>query len=245
LDYIISWFYSEDNQLKSHYPQVNMDSTSSKFQEVYWKCIVSFYTSSLKNNKDMKHIFYTNVSEFPQLRKFNLKNFFENNQIEIRYRELSNKTPADWHSAWRNQFFVFDILDDLSGSVTVKDNILILDSDCIVTRDLTELFQSIEKLGAVLYDCGYEDTHVINGVSIEDMRQLFYDYYQERESIRYYGGEFIALRGDLIGRMLEEYSILWSINYKKYESKLKKLTEEAHFLSFIYHRLNLFNITCN
>lgn len=241
MDYIVSWFYSESEEMKSKYPQVNADSTSDKFQEVYWRCIVSFYTSSLNYNSNKKHIFYTNLTKIPDMNNFNLKSFFDFNNIEVRNINLSTKAPEDWNSAWRNQFYVFDILSDLQEQLTKRDNLLILDSDCIVTKNLDELFKDIDRLDAIVYDCGYADDHNINGISPNQMRALFSEYYQVNDHVKYYGGEFIAVNGDVISKILKEYKSLWDLNYKKYEQKLLKLTEEAHFLSFIYHRLHLTN----
>lgn len=237
MDYIVSWFYAETKNMKSSYSQVKADSTSNKFQEVYWRCVASFFATSKKYNPNKKHLFYTNLSNIPTGPKFNYKDFLSDLEVEVRNVELSTKTPVDWHSAWRNQFYVFDIMQDLQIHISSSDNILILDSDCIINKNLDNLFMDVQKYGVIVYDCGYPDNHTVNGLTTVQMGNLYFEYYQTKESINYYGGEFIAINGGILSNILEEYKFIWSKNFKKYEDGLLKLTEEAHFLSLIYHRL--------
>lgn len=241
MDYIISWFYAENDEFKSEYSQVKADSTSNKFQEVYWRCVVSFYHASLQVNKNKKHLFYTNLKELPKIKDFELDKFFKNNDIEVRTLNLKTRTPEDWHFAWRNQFYVFDILNEFENYVTKEDNLLILDSDCVITKDLTPLFKDIRENGAVDYLYGYNDEENINGLNTVEMRRLFQEFYGYKEKVYYYGGEFIGVNGGLVSDIMNEFRNIWGLNYEKYSKKEIKLTEEAHFLSMIYHRLGLAN----
>ncbi|NCT37355.1 hypothetical protein GTW56_13990 [Bacillus sp. EB93] len=241
MNYIVSWFYLEEKGNESSYMQVNANSTSRKFQDTYWKCIISFYYTSIKKNKDAKHIFYTNSEYYPTVDGLNTKLFFEQNNIEIRNQELTNKTPINWHSAWRNQFYVFDILNDLSGIVNDNDSIIILDSDCIINSNLNALFEDIRNYGLVSYLIGYEEDHVINGINTLQMKELYNQFYKQFKDVQYFGGEFIGIKGVHIQSVLEVYTNLWEENYKNFEKNEMKLNEEAHFLSVIYNNLNLEN----
>ncbi|MGG0574543.1 hypothetical protein ABE036_11345 [Priestia aryabhattai] len=241
MDYIISWLYLEEKGNESSYMQVNAKSTSKKFQNVYWECVVSFYYASLQKNPAAKHIFYTNAQELPIIQGFCVASFFENNDIEIKKQELTNKTPMNWHNAWRNQFYVFDILKDLSTVVEKNDAILILDSDCIIKNSLEPLFTIIKDKGLISYLIGYDLEHNINGISTNNMRKLYKCFYNEDKDVFYYGGEFIGIKGGNLDTLLREYQLLWAKNYKLYEEKKLKLNEEAHFLSMLYHNMNLAN----
>lgn len=241
MNYIISWFYLEEKGNESSYMQVNAKSTSRKFQDTYWKCIVSFYYTSIMKNKNAKHVFYTNSKDFPIVDGFNVKEFFDNNDVEVREQELTNKTPVDWHSAWRNQFYVFDIMNDLSNYVNENDSVIILDSDCVINNELDELFREIQDYGLVSYLIGYEKNHVINGIDTIQMNELYNQFYKEDGNIEYYGGEFIGIKGEYVKELLKEYRYLWKQNYQNYKENKMKLNEEAHFLSVLYHKLNLAN----
>jgi hypothetical protein len=158
----------------------------------------------------------------------------------VKNLELSKKTPVDWYGAWRNQLYEFDILRELSNDG--ENNYLILDSDILIRESLIPLFQEIEKNGAICYDCGYEVNHNINGISIAEMRSLYTDIYGEGEGLpSYYGGEFIGLTSRVIKKLVDEFEFLWSENYKRYENKIFKLNEEAHFLSVLYYKLDVCN----
>lgn len=241
MNYIVSWFYLEEKGNESSYAQVSAKSTSRKFQDTYWKCIVSFYYTSIIKNKNAKHIFYTNSKNIPIVDGFDVEEFFKIHNIEVRMQELTNKTPLDWHGAWRNQFYVFDILAALSSSVNEDDSVIILDSDCIVNTELDELFKEIKDGGLVSYLIGYEKNHIINGINTLQMRELYKQFYKDSSDIEYYGGEFIGINGACIKELLREYKYLWEQNYCNYKENKIKLNEEAHFLSMLYHRLNLAN----
>ncbi|AYA78077.1 hypothetical protein DOE78_23225 [Bacillus sp. Y1] len=245
MNYIVSWFYLEEKGNESSYMQVNAKSTSKKFQDTYWKCIISFYYSSIQQNKNAKHIFYTNSTHLPKVDGVNVYEFFKKNDIEVRNQELTNKTPLDWHNAWRNQFYIFDILNDLNELVRFNDSVIILDSDCIINNNLDKLFEEIRNKGLVSYLIGYEKNHVINGISTIQMVELYNQFYSQIENVQYYGGEFIGIKGEQICKVLKEYRYLWELNYKNYEINKMKLNEEAHFLSVIYHKLNLANTLGN
>lgn len=51
-------------------------------------------------------------------------------------------------------------------------NFLVLDSDIFITQDLSNVFYNIEKYQIISYDCGYREDVSINGISIQQMRQL-------------------------------------------------------------------------
>ncbi len=155
-------------------------------------------------------------------------------------KNITFKTPPDWFGSWRNQFYIFDILYDLETKGFDKDDcILILDSDCIITKNLDPIFRDLKNRGVLVYSCRYPDNHVINGITKKQMCDIYNEIYNENKIIDYFGGEFIGLRADMISNILKEFKFLWECNFKLYEKKETKLNEEAHFLSIIYERLNL------
>lgn len=239
-NYLITWFYAEKKDDESFYPSVGGNTSSPEYQKVYWRCVYDFYrTAQLTQKKsDAKYLFFTNVPNIPtDVDGLNLAQFFDNANVAIKQLELTNRTPKDWYGAWRNQFYLFDILEYLKNSY--DGNFLILDSDIFITQDLRNVFCDIEKYQIISYDCGYREDVSINGISIHQMQQLVakFNGWGDGSKLRYKGGELIGLRSDILPRLLECYSELWKFNYKLYEEKQVKLNEEAHFLSVIYHQL--------
>ena len=135
------------------------------------------------------------------------------------------------------QFYLFDVLNyckDIDG------NYLILDSDCFIRYSLNPVFEKIEKDSVVTYNYGYNVEHNINGISIEQMRKLYEEFFREPATeLSYYGGEFIAVNSKIIPEILSTYKKLWDCNFEKYLKKDIKLNEEAHFLSLIYYKLGM------
>lgn len=238
-NYLVTWFYAEKEDDESFYPSVGGNTSSPKFQEVYWKCVYNLYNSAkLVGGIDVKFLFFTNVPNIPtDVDGIDISEYFRQVGVDVVQLELSNKTPMDWYGAWRNQFYLFDILQYLEG---LEGNYLILDSDCIIRKSLSPIFKAIEKNKIITYDCKYSFSHDINGISINKMNELYKEFYTEEPSkLSYKGGEFIGVSGEIIKNILREYSLLWNLNYKKYQEKETKLNEEAHFLSMIYCRLGI------
>lgn len=241
---ICTWFYGEHKGNESHYGQVGGVSSSTEFYRVYLECVYVFYYMALKTNPDARYVFFTNLQDIPEkIGKIPFKAFFEKNNIEIVHRELSFKTPKEWFGAWRNQFYVFDVLQWL-GENAPDERIIILDSDCLITKNLKEAFAEIEENKLISYDlrkdCGYDNDRIINGTSINDMRDICKDIYgKSDETVIYCGGEWIGIHGSVIPRLMSLYHEVSDKNYQRFEAGKKKLTEEAHMLSALYYGLGL------
>lgn len=244
-DFLITWFYAEKKEDESFYPSVGGNTSSPEYQKVYWKCVYDFYcTAQITQDRgsNINYLFFTNVPNIPtNIDGIDIKKFFEDNNIKVERIELTYQTPKDWYGAWRNQFYLFNILEFLNENYT--GNFLILDSDIFITKDLTPIFEDIQNKKIISYDYGYSDEELINGISISQMRQLYlkfksvYNIEERGENLRYKCGELIALSSDVIPDVLKCYYNLWKFNYSLYENNLPKLNEEAHFLSLIYHYL--------
>ena len=64
----------------------------------------------------------------------NICNIFKNLDVTVVNILLTRKTPADWFSYWRNQFYLLDILDYFKANLGSADKFILLDSDCVFTR---------------------------------------------------------------------------------------------------------------
>ncbi|WP_234123166.1 hypothetical protein [Clostridium hydrogenum] len=245
-NYICSWLFVEDEEDSSFYPQVGGKPSSEKFQKVYWKCIYDFYYSSLLFNKEDKHIFFTNVKELPSnVDGVNFNEFFNCNEIEIVNLNLTYKTPKDWFGAWRNQFYIFDILAYIEKKYEDSDKFLILDSDCVFVKKSDEIFEDIDTNKVIAYSEATPLDYRMNGITTIEMRQLYEKFYNEKSDVIYYGGEILAAKVSSIKLINEQYKFLWKVNFEQYTKKDIKLTEEAHFLSMIYHKIGVNNIVAN
>lgn len=244
MNYLITWFYAEGIDDESCYPSVSGNTSSPEFHKVYWRCVYDFFRTAqlTQDNGTIKYLFFTNVPNIPtDIDGFNLARFFADIGINVHYLELSKRTPKDWWGAWRNQFYLFDCLEYISKNY--EGNFLILDSDIFITGDLSPVFRDIENHMILSYDCGYDESISINGISTLEMRELYVNYCGgvDNGNLRYKGGEFIGVTSKIIPEILEKFYKLWDYNFLLYCRNFKKLNEEAHFLSVIYHQLGLDN----
>lgn len=249
---IATWFYGEKKGEESEYPQVGGLSSTPEFYETYLKCVHVFFTSAALTNPEAELIFFTNLEKIPDLvgKKTLFVEHLQKLGVRIVQLELSKKLPKDWYGAWRNQMYIFDLLRWFKEN-EAKKNILILDSDCLITTNLAPLFKKIEVFDAICYDttqaCEYTLEKDINGISMKQMGDLYTEFYQEScPSITYYGGELVGLSTRILPQFLETFEVLWKNNYSLYQQKKDtKLNEEAHFLSMLYHRLGIGNQEAN
>lgn len=82
-------------------------------------------------------IFFTNIPA-PELEKWmvdgvNICNIFKKLDVTVVNILLTRKTPEDWFSYWRNQFYLLDMLDYFKANLGSADKFILLDSDCVFT----------------------------------------------------------------------------------------------------------------
>ncbi len=243
-NHIVTWFYGEHKGNESSYPSVGSNTTELSFQVVYWKCVYDFFVTAFLTQKNTEYWLFTNVKAFPGpdlMDGVDLTAFFTEHGVHVVDQELSAETPKDWYGEWRNQFYVYDILRYMYQNVS--GNIIVLDSDILFRKDLTPLFEDIEAYGAVTYPVNAPDDEIKNGTSNNQMTELYEKYYgvKPENTVRYRGGEFIAVTRDTAEAVVHEFEYLWPLNYAQYEAGDIKLTEEAHFFSVICAHLGITN----
>ncbi len=244
---LITWLYADSKDDEGMYSQVGNHSGDWEFQKVYWKCVFDFYkTAILTNGHKLRYVFFTNLVELPQdIDGLDIADFFIKNRIEVVTVQLTKKTPVEWASGWRNQFYLYDILEYLRDNGDINDNYVILDSDCLIRADLMTIFNDIASNGLIAFDCGYRNPdEEINGITSKQMKEIYekiYDKEVESKYLNYYGGELFAMTHSMVDRICVEFSFLWDKNYELFTKGMPKLTEEAHFFSVLIYNLKYCN----
>lgn len=240
-NYFVSWFYAETKDDDNFAPSIGARTGTEEAQALYWRCIYNLYQTAIWTNRDVidQYFFFTNMKKLPSVNGVNMDTFFKEHKIEVVNLELTRKMPKDWSGEWRNQLYIFDILEYLKN---IEGNFVILDSDCVITQPLGNLFQEIEKHGIITLTIDYPVERSINGCSINEMRDIYQECFGTYpEQLVYSGGEICAISSAFIGKLLDSFEAIWRVNYRRYENKLVKLTEEAHILSVIYYYLGCQN----
>lgn len=255
VEYISTWIYLDSPEESSEYPQVGKQSHLADFQKVYWKCVAVFFALSTQFNPQRRHLLFSNktLEEIPQIDGFDLQRFLKEKNVEVVTLPLTWQTPEGYFGKWRNQFYIFDILQfiendfksaDGSKSPTDPDKscFIILDSDCIINRPLDALFAEIARHGLLALPMPYSETHNINGVTREEMRQIYteLDGSDPGENPLYYGGEIFAATLPVIRQISAMAPAVWQNMLERHRANRPKLNEEAHFLSYCYHKTGRF-----
>ena len=88
--------------------------------------------------------------------------------------------PKGWYGAWRNQFYLYDILRYMEKRMQADDTLLICDADCLCMRPLEQLFSDTRKYGSALYDASDRPDLSVNGITLKEMTDIYNDCYVEK-----------------------------------------------------------------
>ena len=258
MDIISTWIYLDSPEESSEYPQVGKRSHLPDFQKVYWRCVAVFFAVSTQSNPGRRHILFSNVKaeDLPEIDGLDLSVILKGLKVEIVTIPLTWQTPEGYFGKWRNQFYIFDILkfienqhhvgllstagDSKQPAEKSEPAIVILDSDCIVNRSLDQLFAEIRKFGLMALPMHFADDYNINGLTRGDMRRVFTALDGGKdpgEDPEYCGGEIFAATISSIQTINRIAPGIWEIMLEKHSKGAQKLNEEAHFLSYCYHKI--------
>jgi hypothetical protein len=240
--FVTTWFYAEESGEESNYPQVGGKSSTQSFQDVYLKSVAVFFASSHRNNPTTRHVLFTNRKEPLRLGSgYSISEFLGSLDVEIVILPMTFATPEGYFHSWRNQFYVFDILQHASSMVADDDTFLLLDSDCVFIQNQAEMVSRIRNQGALTYNVGFEDAEHISGMTIREMREVFRDLDPglNFDDVPYLGGEIIAVTGRTLREINGEFRQLWPRLLTRHAAGERKLNEEAQCLSYIYTRLGV------
>ncbi len=244
---IATWLHAETKETESEYPQVGGASSSPAFQEVYWRCIVVFFASSVRHNPDAKHRLYTTVSAVPDIGGFSTSGFLQKLGVEVIQVPLTYLPPPGYHGSWRNQFYILDIIKHLDTHGAPGEQYIVLDSDCVFVAPLDKLSRDLAEKQLLALDLKLPLDEDINGLTQRDMKRLFEELGVAcpSEAAPYYGGEFFAATLEAVHRLAGEMQPLWEICLARFGAGKPKFNEEAHFLSYLYAKLGYGQPTAN
>jgi hypothetical protein len=241
MNYICTWLCADVKGEESIYPQTGEKSSGQKHQNIYWRCLILFYTTSKRFNVTQKHLLFTNVNALPVVDGKPVKDMLKDLGVEVIHTDFKYKTPKGYFDLFQNQFYEFSILEYIvKNNTNLNDQYLILDSDCIFTRPVADLFEEAKPAGFISFEDACTTELVIHGLSRIDMRLLYQDLLGEpvREIPGYHLGEFFLASVKNINIIFEGFLTLWPELMRRYEEGLPKFNEEAQTLSYLYYKNN-------
>lgn len=252
---IATWLYAESETEQSHYPRVTGEGASSTeaFQAVYWRCIVASLATSRRMNASAHHVFYTNLGALPTVDGHDIGALFAAWNVEVVRLEYTFLPPDGYYGAWRSQFYVFDILRHLAGTLADGDVAVLLDSDVVWAHPAERLVAATRRAGALTYDVGLEPDLPEHGLTLREMGALYAEVLDALAIDRpppeapppYTGGEIVAATGATLRRIDALAGPLWAEMLRRHAAGLPRFYEESHALSFLYYALDILDGTAN
>ena len=80
---------------------------------------------------------------------FDLEAFLARLEVEVVRRELSYATPEGYYGRWRNQFYLFDLIQHLSRDLDPEEACLVLDSDCVWIAPASPIEAALRRSGVL------------------------------------------------------------------------------------------------
>ena len=237
--YICTWIYLDSKEEESSYTQVGNNSSDVHFQEVYWRCVYVFFCSSVKNNPKHKHILFTNSREIPTIKDLSIRDELSKLGVQFITLPLTFRVPTGYFNSWRNQFYIFDILQHIGENFSDEDCFLILDSDCLWLKPADEIMNHIHQHGILPYFLNASVKEEIHGLNRLQMKELFEELlgYVLPTVPEYLGGEWFAATGKYIRELNAHVPAIWKQSMERHEQGTLKCNEEAHMLSALYYKV--------
>ncbi|RYY08064.1 MAG: hypothetical protein EOP43_01270 [Sphingobacteriaceae bacterium] len=239
MNYICTWLCADKKGEESVFFQTGEVSSSQKHQNIYWRCILLFYISSKRFNKQEKHLLFTNVSQLPIVDNISVKDVLTNLDVEVIHTDFKYKTPGNYFGSFQNQFYEFSILEYISkNNQHDKDNYLIVDSDCIFIKPAQRLFDAAAPQGFISFEDPVKPDYVINGLSRNDLKTVYQELLgtEISEIPSYHLGEFLLCSVQNIKNIYADFEQLWPQLLDRNAKGLMKFNEEAHTLSYLYFK---------
>ncbi|KAF2332511.1 hypothetical protein [Flavobacterium daemonense] len=249
MNILATWICIDSKDNASYFPSSKGMSSDAKIQSIYWKCIACSMYTARYFNPELRLIVFSNTDILPTINGINYTELFKKLNIEFHNAPFDFQTPKGYYKDWRNQFYEFSIFEFISNSSFFNDNdkFCLIDSDCIITRSLNNMFDELNSKEFIHYKLDYPESHLINGISRNDMKYIFENI--ENMTINktpdYYAGEFFATNIFGVKKVCTEFNSLWPKLISFHLKNELVLNEEAHVLSYIYFKLKEENNIAN
>ncbi len=242
MNYICTWLCADEKGEESLFPQTGQLSSSKSHQDIYWRCLLVFYISSKRFNKQEQHLLFTNVKKLPVVDGRSIAEILTGLNVSVVFTDFKYKTPKGYYGAFQNQFYEFSILEHIASNNNHPDDLyLVLDSDCIFLKSVQALFDAAKPRGFISFDDKVAPDYVINGLSRNHLRSLYEELLGHKipDIPSYHLGEFLLCSVANIKAIFRDFEELWPQLLERHEQGRTKFNEEAHTLSYLYYKNGL------
>lgn len=107
---------------------------------MYWKTIYTLFATSKITNPNIKYMLFTNLGYLPVFKDIDFNIELKKLGVQVRNVEYTRKVP---NKKWGSVNYVFDVIENIFKNYSYNDRFLLLDTDCIITKSLDNLFDYI------------------------------------------------------------------------------------------------------
>lgn len=249
-DVVSTWFFTQNRTQGGTFAQVREDSASEFFRDIYRRCIGVFFVTARRANPDARLVLYLNQEWDGSASTVSgeVERLLDYLGVETKVLEYTHEPPMTFTKAWRNQFFVLDVLNDLALSLNDRESAAILDSDIVWTtrQKAAEFWAAVRDSSVITYEVGYQRHHLINGQSISDLESLMEVVKVNATSrVTYCGGEIVAGTREGLSNLADHAHTIWQQLMRIHTTHEEMAFEEAHVLSIAYAAMGCAPGTCN
>ncbi len=239
---ISTWYFEQDSDFGGYYPQNSGPAHTKMFRDTYRRCIYVFFASARESNPDSKLVLFLNTAWKTNSSKISREVETKLNQlgVEIIVIEYTYGISLT-RSLWKNQFFVLDIIKYAYENWSSNNLLLILDSDIIWNPhiDSEDFWSELSQSGLLTYEIPYSASDEINGLTRVELTSISEAIEQrDIQLIPYFGGEFIAFDMTIIEQIFQRIKKDYIIHLSRVAEGLPTFTEEAHFLSHVFSKID-------
>ncbi|WP_045371670.1 hypothetical protein [Vibrio campbellii] len=207
MDYIATYFYQEGKNSGSTYANINLDIESRTL--VYWKTVYVFYFTSTTFNSEKKHVFFTNVDDFP------FRKEIEGLGVKV-YSDLV--LTRNNVGKWASVKFFFDVLEYINNSsfFNPNDKFMLFDTDCIAIRTMNgKVFDRISPENKFLaYLNGSVNSDInFHGSKLSSIIDVYLNAFDTKVDItEKIGGEYFGFSKCSLSELIEKYTKLFNLD---------------------------------
>ena len=227
-----TWFHGDTADLRGEYAQMLGDSTSPKHWNTYQDCVDLLLASAHRWDPAVRLAVVLNPPAAQALTDDRRARWDAAGAVVL-VTENSHRVPEGFHAQWQNQFFVLDCLRELAAHADPGETVVLLDSDCVVTRSLGTLDAVVREHGRGVYPVAFPVEAEVNGLSRADLADLARELHGtgDARDLPYLGGEFFAFREDVLRTDLERLDEAFAWMLRRAEQGLPRPNEEAQLVS--------------
>ena len=230
--WIATWLVHDSEATGTFMPNVNASSAERRTQEIYARCVLIFFATSIRQNPSFRHVLFTNA-DVALVDDVDIIAAIRGWGVEIVRLEPEFHLPAGAVSAFANQFYVLGIINRLAQLAPDDCRVILLDADCVVLKPLGPMSDAIGENGLLGLPLGDDE---VNGSSLDGMQKALDEFAPARAheaEVVYWGGELFAATGRWCRIVDAEIPALWRVAVA-HAFEPGWIKEEAHMLSVLY-----------